>query len=294
MMNTNKALTGKRVYRMSSHAPTRGTNNPSGYIKRELRNDNKPERAQRIQPLKPAEPVYKKAAGNHGVSKVGNDGQSDTRSGLASKMKPPPRNITKLPSRPRPRVAGIVKAAGMTGGAAMAAHNKANIAINNNGRLDLPFDYSASQNALEQQQQANQSLLDLQSQQQQHAQEYLKGLRDAQQGYTGQQRQTLNDNAARGTAFSSGYGVQVGQNATNYNNAVNDLGAQNTQFNNSIEAQRTAVNTGLQDYLRQQALARAVKLDNDAGTLGFGVSKAKPVLAKARPRVKAIAKKGRK
>lgn len=293
MATMRKALTGKRVYRMSSHAPTRGTNNPKGYVERELRNRNKPQMAQKVQPLKKAEPLKKQMPGTHGISRVGKDGQSDTRSGLAARtMKIKPRIGTALSIRQhKPPVNKAGKVSLMH--APLTTPGYKPIAINNNGRLDLPFDYSAAQNALEQQQKANQDLVGLQTQSQEHAQNYLKTLRDTQQGFGEQQRQTLNDNAARGTAFSSGYGMQVGNNANQFNNQVNDLNAENTTFNNGIEAQRNQINTGLQDYLRQQATARGVQLAPQLGTLGYGTSM-RTNAVKPRAKKAVVKKRGRR
>lgn len=55
--------TGKTVYGNGSYAPNRGTNNPAGYIKREVNKTG---------PL-------------GGVSNFGSTGRSETRSGLARK-----------------------------------------------------------------------------------------------------------------------------------------------------------------------------------------------------------------
>lgn len=56
-------LVGKTIYRGSSYAPTRGQNNPQGYINRGLNN--------------------KKQGPFGGVSRFGSTGRSETRSGLA-------------------------------------------------------------------------------------------------------------------------------------------------------------------------------------------------------------------
>jgi hypothetical protein len=272
MTNVSKALTGKRVYRMSSYAPTRGTNNPKGYVERELRNRTKPQKVQKQLPQKRAEPIQKKIAGTHGVSKVGKDGQSDTRSGLAA-------STLNKPNRRRRR-RSINDSFQKFNRAPLTTPRYKPIAINSNGRLDLPFDYAAGQGALERQQEANSNLLDLQRQTQEHATSYLQQMRNSQQNYGQVRRQTLNSNAARGSAFSSAYGTAVGRNATDYNNQVNDLNADNTLFNNGVAAQRNDITAGLNDFLRQQALQRGVALGSKAGTLGFGKAKVRNALGK--------------
>lgn len=65
----NPFLTGKTVFGNGSHAPTRGTNNPAGYIKREINNGAD----------------VNKSGPFGGVSTFGSTGKSETRSGLARK-----------------------------------------------------------------------------------------------------------------------------------------------------------------------------------------------------------------
>lgn len=57
----NPFMTGKTVFGNGSYAPTRGTNNPAGYIKRDIN----------------------KSGPFGGVSRFGSTGRSETRSGLA-------------------------------------------------------------------------------------------------------------------------------------------------------------------------------------------------------------------
>lgn len=64
MLGMKPALGVKPIYRSSSHVPTRGTNRPEGYIKREIK-------------LNAA-----KQGPFGGVSKFGSTGRSETRSGL--------------------------------------------------------------------------------------------------------------------------------------------------------------------------------------------------------------------
>lgn len=270
MTSVSNGLVGKRVYRMSSHAPNRGTLKPGGYLKREMK--------------------------KQGVSKIGGDGMSDTRSGLAkaalAKQKFP------TSSRPVPgKAKGLVgKAQGQLGAsgkpATMFNHQpfkNPKVTATADGTLKLPFDYEFSSAALQAAQAANAKLLEMQTQSQNQAQSYLANMRNAQSGYGQQKKASLNNYAGRGTAFSSGYGQQVGSDATAYNNQVNDLNAQNTIFNNSMTSGRNQIQADLNDFLRQQAMAQGVKLDGQAGTLGYGKSKAQtPVFKKKKT------KKGKK
>lgn len=89
-------LVGKTVYRGSSYAPTRGQNNPQGYINRELNGPNwKPDKVagtnygQLVSSAAHARNLARRGINNKkqgpfgGVSQFGFTGRSETRSGLA-------------------------------------------------------------------------------------------------------------------------------------------------------------------------------------------------------------------
>lgn len=262
MASVQQNLTGKRVYRNSSFAPTRGTNNPSGYIERELRNNMQ------------ARTPYQ------GVSKSGTDGQSDTRSGLAATAlggRPMVNTQTRTTGASPTALGG--KPAGSNGmpvtpgfvPAQAPAKSPAQVVqISPTGQLNLPFDYKYAQEALTQKSNMNSALLALQQETQAAAQDYLRNRNKTDQAFGEANRNTLNDNAARGTAFSSGYGRQVGKNATSYNNAINELDMQNNQTQTNAIANRNQIQQAYNDFLRQQALARANDLHQQAGTLNLG------------------------
>lgn len=290
MLNLPDMLTGKRVYRMASHAPNRGTVKPKGYIKREI----------------------KKQGLRRGVSKTGGDGMSDTRSGLAASALRRGMNKATLNKRfaakgKVPVKAPVARTAAAVSPAAQAAARTAlgvskpvasaavaaaptgppQVSINPDGTLKLPFNYEFSQNALEKSEEANNALLDLQRQFQQQGLEFTSNMRNAKQGYTTQKRQALNAAAGGGSAFSSAYGNQVVNDATDYNNQVNDLQSRNNVFNTGITNQQNAVVAGLNNFLRKSAGAYGAELDSQAGTLGYGKStKAAQPVAKPKPKPK--------
>lgn len=276
MFSADTARLGKRVYKGVSKAPNRGTVKPGGYIQREMRNKAK-------------------------SMVVGGDGMSDTRSGLAQTAlrqqiagrKAPPRPLGGVKKKPaagaKPRVRTMITGA-TSGKAPNLNPPKAvpQLNINTNGTLQLPFDYQFSQDALNRTETANAELLDVQKEQQQQALSYAQNLRNASQGYSQQKLGSLNDFSGRGVLFSSGYGQQIGRDATAYNNQVNDLNAENTMLNNQFSDQRTQIQTDLKNFLRQQAGQQGVKLDADAGSLGYGKSTKSPIPVKATKTTKVI------
>ena len=238
----NEFAAGKKLYG-GRYSPTRGRVNPKGYLKRELRKRMK--------------------AGPHGgVSKIGKDGRSDTRSGQAKAM------LNRTQARP-------VVGAGAAKGKAKtdifgSLGNFQPIKINNNGQLDLPYDMQASAQMLAKKESMNRDLLGLQAEDQNYILELAKLRRDAQIGYTGAQRNTLNDSAARGTAFSSQYGTGVANNASSFNNFMGDLATQEGAWKSQLSGARTGIQNAFNDYLRKAALDQQIKLAADAGKLGLG------------------------
>lgn len=95
------AITPRPIYRNSSFAPTRGTNNPQGYIMRELAKRAKIGMLTRPNQTgaKPATPG--KTGPYGGVSKFGSTGRSETRSGLAKRAMSQNQGV-QAPNRPRP------------------------------------------------------------------------------------------------------------------------------------------------------------------------------------------------
>lgn len=263
MANLAQQLKGKPVYSSGSFAPTRGAvsaQGAKGYLEREL---------------------SKKAQGPFGgTSKIGNDGKSDTRSGVAagmiSKAKP---SLGKAPSATKPVGQGTPNAwkpttnapnTPVTGQPVPGNEAPKSIQINPNGVLELPYDPQAAAELLAAKESMNGELLGLQLEQQQQALGYASSKRDAEYDYEDLKRGTLSGSASRGVAFSSGHGVAVGRNANAYNNYMNDLDSENSYKNTNFEMQRMAIENSFQDLLRKQAADRAARAAEDAGNLGFG------------------------
>lgn len=255
MVSVPKALTGKKVYSGGSYAPSKGTNAPSGYLQREL--------------------------SKRGVSRVGGDGQSDTRSGLASRAlsqhptlggsgwggqivraqvghstpgsapsRPPSNNFGSRPSGPSSAPAS-----------SPFTPAQAPVQVQNNGQLTLPYDYESAMGSLHAHQDADTQLEDLQYQGQQAAAEYLRNLRDVGKAYGKTKQSRLNDYSARGVAYSSGYGNALAEDATAYNTTVNDLNTEHSTYESYLAGKRNTIGAYLQQYLQQAALQQAYLLE---------------------------------
>lgn len=288
---TGQYLTGRPVYGGGSYAPTRGqvsAQGARGYMQRQLR---------------------QKAPGNRntfgGVSRVGGDGQSDTRSGVARNALQRKLDVTKkttngntttvtkqqFQNEGRQPVKTLNQPKPPLGPNGQPVETPPLPTINANGTLDLPYNQQFGMDVLNATQDMNTQLLELQRQQQQNALQFTQGMRQTEQDYGNMQRDTLNDNAARGTAFSSGYGLSVGQNAAAYNQQKNDFEMQNAGVNQDIQNQRLGIQTAFQDMLRQAALARADETSVDAGNLGYGNNKDNNPKPKPKPKSKLEHKK---
>lgn len=247
-MSTATSLRGKTVYGQGSYAPTRGTNDPSGYIQRGLRNN-----------ASPSGTVNPGTANNQGiyggVSATGGDGESDTRSGIAQATlngQQVENTASGISTQPTP--VGISEP----------------LIITETGQMQLPFDYNFAQGALQKKQETDQGLLGLQQKRQSDAIEFIRNKYNAQRQYGKQKLGTLNNFAGRGVAFSSGYGKSVANNATDFNNLSQQLQEAETRSINDSNTGRTMLQTQFQDYLRNQAVARGVSLETLMGSLGYG------------------------
>lgn len=270
-MSIQQFSRGRAVYSQGSYAPTRGqvsAQGAQGYLKREL---NKP--------------------GKAGVSQWGKDGQSDTRSGMAKAAldrKNAANNGRPQLGGPRPPIKNpqVGQPGGPSGGQSEGGTAPSTggpkppaqppqpvVEIGENGQLKLPYNQEFSEGVLGALQESNSSLLDIQNQQQQQALQYMQSNRDADVDYTNLKRSTLSDNAGRGTAFSSGYGLAVGNNANAYNTMKNDLATQHTMANSNFDLQRAGIYDSFNDTLRQGALAYGNSLTEQAGNLGYGTDK---------------------
>lgn len=258
-----KAQTGSRVYGGTTTSPNMGqvsAKGAQGYLKREMRNRNQ----------------------GGVVRPVGNDGKSDSRSGVAQRAL-----NNNLGGRPQGASFGGIK---QQGGAKNPLANKQKpqtaqpvgaqspmespqpdqVRVNDQGLLELPYSQNMSQGALQALKDSNDELLALQQEEQQMQQQVQQGRRDADIQYGQLKTQTLGNNAAGGTAFSSMYGKAVGDNANAYSNTLADLSKQESDFNQNASARRAAIQNSLSQQLSQYAQDNAVELGDDAGTLGYG------------------------
>lgn len=278
MVNIRTAAAGRRQYGMGSYAPTRGKVNPAGYVKRELK-------------------------GRLGQPVQGRDNfgrPSESRSGLAAaalnkrfKGASPPRmlpkkqgvsNGPKFNKKPNAIKGMIPKKAAPKGGGASSGPLPPSITpaqiratmptvkINANGRLDLPFDAAYGLGLVEQQQAADAELMQLQQDEQQWGLDLQNARRDLDTQFTDIKRDTLNEHAGRGLAFSSGYGDSVLQNQNQYNTFQNDLASQDALARSGFSNARTGIENAMNDFIRMATQRRVEELSAEAGKLGFGVS----------------------
>lgn len=268
MVNMAQGLKGRTVYSGGSFAPTRGPvsgQGVQGYLRREVTKGNRG--------------LY------GGVSQFGRDGLSDTRSGVAQRamqrrggqQQTPPTHYTpeggygNNPPRAQqqPGQQQQSQPAGQPVSQPPPPGTPA-VTVNANGILELPYSPAWGNEVLGGFQDTNTALADLQAQQQAQAAAYAMSKKQARDQYGNIQRDTLNDNASRGVAFSSGYGVAVGKDANDFNNYNNNLDVENSQLNAGFDFNRTSILNAFKDQLRQASLDYANSLTQDAGTLGYG------------------------
>lgn len=243
-MSVNDFARGRVVYGNGSYAPNRGPVSPQGamgYLQREISKPRKPQFA--------------------GASVVGPDGQSDTRSGVAAGML---RNTKGHPKNPKGNK-GPKGPKGPKEPQEPQAPPPPQVKINDNGTLDLPFNDNWSNTVLDAYQSMNSELMGITAESQQQGLEYMGASRDLNQQYGSMQRDTLSDAASRGTAFSSGYGMNVAENARQYGNARNDLDTQNSMFGQNTELQRLAIQNAFNEMLRRDIMRQAAEEAADEG-----------------------------
>ncbi len=279
-MAFNSFAAGRKVYGQGSFAPTRGKVNPQGYIQRGLRQQ----------------------AQKRSVSQTGRDGKSDTRSGIAkrvlAKKKPQVGKVNptiktaatvkplnawapqSAPTSTGPDTRGLPLNQAIPNNPASSTPTAGDpvpdfqpIQINQNGTLDLPYDSQSSVELLKQKETANQALLQLQEDEQANELEFSQNTRDTNRQYEDLRRQALNNFGSRGTAFSSGYGKAVGDNANEYNTQIGDINSQRNSFRQFAEKSRMGISTAFNDYVRKDAMDRAARAQEQAGKLGLGPAK---------------------
>lgn len=305
--NYMKQAAGRKVYSNGSYAPNHGAVDKSGYFRREIRNQAKKKAAAKgvMSPVAnhpwisrlqnqglDRKQIVKKVSHGNGAASLGVDKLKAL--GFAhpyfvanmdehNKKKPvhngPRNNYGVDPGktskdygrpiaggkRPKQNQKSPDNGPGLT-------DQPQSMQVNPNGQLDLPYSPDMAWQVYSAQNDANQQLLQLQMQQQQQQLQYNQMLRDAGLQYGDLKRDTLNNAAARGLAYSSMYGKDVAENARQYNNYIGDLNSQNALFNQGIDLSRTQIQNGLSDLIRAASLQQAQNLESQAGNLGFGQS----------------------
>lgn len=274
MFSPNQAQTGKRVYASGGFAPNRGrvsAQGNQGYVRRSL-----------TQQTRQAN-MHGNEGQAVGATRFGNDGRSDTRSGLARaalNRGAQHQNAGRAPVGQGPAHGG---GGGMGHGGGGQHHggggqhqgngggNGGNagtpvprVTIGANGQMQLPYDSSYGQGLYTSLGTFNDSLMALQGQDQQQAAQYGQAVRDENLGYQQQKISDLAGNAGRGMAFTSKYATDVGQTASGHNTAIQDLDAGNAQYLAQSATQRQSY----QDQFNQQLAAAAsdhAKTASDSG-----------------------------
>lgn len=271
----NKFAAGRKVYGQGATAPTRGQVDPGGYIRRELSRRNT----------------------QQGVSRVGRDGQSDTRSGIAAKaihgnignnigrpnangMQQPGQQMSQWQAPTFGQGAGQGSAV-TTPGVGMGAAPPTPVQVNNNGVLELPYNSEYANQALDAQQSFDDEMMSLNFEEQNQQAEMARFMRELESGYVDRQRETLSGAAGNGMLYSSQYTTGANNDATQYNNTKNDATNQNTNFMSQLAARRNSAQSGFNQLIQRITQGYADSLSEDAGNLGYGVSA--PTGAPARP-----------
>lgn len=300
MASIQKFQTGKRLYGLGSRtAPNRGQVSAAGaqgYLQREMRRKNMQNPLNR---------------GTRGPMQ-GGDGKSDRRSGIAAQMLKKKQIQTKKfanggsktthtewEAQPKPSAMQTAQDAVQAQilqqkqkQLAQQAQQPPAIKANENGILELPYNQQYSEDQYAAVDEANQQLLALKQQGDDQALEYGQQKRGLQQGYEQNKAQTLNRNAAGGTAFSSMYGTGVANNATQFANDMGALEQGNTNFLNNSAAQRAAIQNSLNQQLGLATQRYGDALGGEAGTLGYGQAKTKVTKPKAAPGKKPLQHQG--
>lgn len=267
MVSFRQAQTGNRVYRGVGQSPNLGqvsAKGAQGYLKRELRKPSK------------------------GVRPVGNDGQSDRRSGVAARALRGGQiagnlgnNVGRPGANPNPsrQQKGVKsgfnnkgKKSSQTVGATPEAISPPTpqVTVTSNGTLELPYSQNLGLSAMKALQDSNDELLSLQQEEQQMQMEAMQGRRDADLAYKQLQQQNLSSNASGGTVFSSMYGKSVAEGAGAYSNTLADISRQEADFNQQAALRRAMIQSSLAEQLAAAAQENQVDLTEEAGNLGYG------------------------
>jgi hypothetical protein len=190
----------------------------------------------------------------NGVSKTGNDGKSDTRSGLAhnaiknnlgnnvgrTKQAPiknpgaPKTNMPSyMPTKPTAQPAPVGQQP------TVAPPPQPTVPVGPTGQLQLPYDSQYYGQVLDAQQNFDNEMMNIGFEEQDQATQYQRFMRELEESYVDRQRGTLNNAGAGGMLQSSQYAVGVGNDAEDYNESKTDASTDNTNFMNQMATRKT-------------------------------------------------------
>lgn len=254
MANTISNLQGKTVYRNSSYAPTRGTNNAQGYIEREL------SKRGATLPGQSGQQVQGGNVGtNGGVSSVGSDGQSDTRSGNAQQAI----NTVKQQGQ-----VGTTASGGnplITGMPQLNIPEAPVAQISAIGELELPYNFKSTQNLISQRAAAQKALQESQVTAQNDSIKYLRDMVEGQGLFDKLMHTNRNTASGQGTAFSSAHGKAISDGYNEFSNVMQNMAMDYTNTLNSRTANDNSVMQSLNDVILNEILTQGYEAGEKAG-----------------------------
>lgn len=246
-MAFNRFAAGNKQYGLAgSRRPTAGPVNPSGYIQRELA----------------------RRSNQQGVSKVGRDGQSDTRSGLAHNAikNNLGNNIGRGPAAPNPprspnapKAKSNLPSFGMTRNGQQQAINPAAAVrpqaaaappatpVTASGQLQIPYDSEYYDQVLNAQQNFDAEMMGIGFEEQDHALALQQFIRELEEGYVDRKRGTLNNAGASGMLQSSLHSTGINEDAREYTQAKTDSEMEDVNRRNQWATRKT----GAQNFFNQ-------------------------------------------
>lgn len=298
-MSMDRYLSGNRVYRHGSHAPTIGTVDPQGYVERELRKrmfDTSQTRSglaqaalQRLrggtmQPPQRQPMPWNPGGGGPGIQRQPMPAPSGTFSPGGGGATAP--GLTGSQAALQARIAAVKAehaAEQQQQQAALKAKMASRPQVSPTGKIKkptpvapkpkptaLPWDMDAMQQKIDAGDQWGQLRNALLAARQGTEHQFSSGMHELDTQQPGEERGLLNDFGGRGLAFGSGYGMGVGNLQNKFaglraalqnarNDSLTDIQNQYTQGSSTYNKTLAAI---------QQALAQ--RLSKRAGSLGFG------------------------
>src|SRR5699024_371087 len=200
------------------NVPNRGQVNAQGYLQRELKKQGQ---IQQPRPPQAPRPPQGNIGQYGGVSTFGQDNQSDTRSGVAQSML---QNQQGTDQQDPLEYDSPVKATGKKINPSKALTEtqgaKPVVKVTSVGKLKMPYNFKYASAALKEKQKAQEALAKANREWEEGKLEVGQQRYEADTQYEQLAQDTLNQHAAAGTAFSSGYGTSVRSNVTDYNSIL--------------------------------------------------------------------------